>query len=493
MFPLPPRHLLISRRLLICLLTITTILPLLLHFDAPVLLRASSPRPAAAWPPAPLQPPARPALPALRRTFFGARVLVLTHEFSRSGAPIACAQLAQLLSRAGAAVRLFGWSAQRLPPADLAAFSASIVPAPAFSTEAVGANFDAIAADADLVVVSSAVLHQAAWVARFRAAAAAARGGRQPRIVWWLHEGAGSELPRDAVSSAAALLARRGAVDGVLFVSSAARAFWEREVRREAGLELSALPLRQYVLRWGVPDWSVGGGDSSIKEGAAAAADAASKLRQVSRAARGIAAGDFVFLALASFQAVKGHAGMARAFAAARKRCGGARRLRFVMAGVGYRWGDPTFFPQADVAWVSSDADFSLEGPTERPLELLLAADAYVSNTLGGGESWGLSTLSAMAAGVPVLASNAGATAEQMQHGVTALVHAVPPTKEGLQDVEQLAGHMCALVEDAQLRERLGAAAKAHVKEELGHLHLETSLVEAFGPLLLKNKVIYAR
>lgn len=475
-----------SRRLLICLLVATTIFPLLLHFDAPA-LRASS-RPAAAWPHPPLKPPpARPALPALRRTFFGARVVVLTHEFSRSGAPIACVQLAQLLSRAGAAVRLFGWDAhaQRLP-AELAAFSASIVPAPAFSTEAVGANFDDLAANAELVVVSSAVSHQAAWVARFRAAAAA-RGGRQPRIVWWLHEGAGSELPRDAVAGAAALLARRGALDGVLFVSSAARAFWEREVRREAGVELSALPLRQFVLRWGVPDWSVDG-DSSLVGNSAAAVGAASTLRQVSRAARGIAADDFVFLALASFQAIKGHAGMARAFAAARKRCGGSRRLRFVMAGVGYRWGDPTFFPQADVAWVSSDADFSLEGPTERPLELLLAADAYVSNTLGGGESWGLSTLSAMAAGTPVLASNAGATAEQMQHGVTALVHAVPPTKEEPQDVEELAGHMCAVVEGAELRKRLGAAAKAHVKEELGHLHLETSLVEAFGPLLLKKR-----
>jgi glycosyltransferase involved in cell wall biosynthesis len=470
-----PRH-----HLFKCLLIITALLPLL-HFGAPS-LRAST-RPAAAWPP--LKPPARPTLPTLRRTFFGARVVVLTHEFSRSGAPIACVQLAQLLSLAGASVRLFGWDAQRLPPAELAAFSASIVPAPAFSTEAVDANFDGFAADADLVVVSSAVSHQAAWVARFRAAAAA-RGARQPRIVWWLHEGAGSELPQDAVAGAAALLARSGALDGVLFVSSAARAFWEREVRREAGVELSALPLRQYVLRWGVPDWPARG-DSFLVESAAAAAGAVSAHRRASRAARGIAAGDFVFLALASFQAIKGHAGMARAFASARNRCGSARRLRFVMAGVGYGWNDPTFFPQADVAWVRSDADFVLEGPTERPLELLLAADAYVSNTLGGGESWGLSTLSAMAAGIPVLASSAGATAEQMQHGVTALVHAVPPTKEEPQDVEELAGHMCALVEDAELRKRLGTASKAHVKNELGHMHLETSLTAAFGPLLLKR------
>jgi glycosyltransferase involved in cell wall biosynthesis len=423
-----------------------------------------------------MQPPA----PALRRVFFGKRVTVLSHEFSRTGAPIACAQLSQLLSHAGAAVRLLGWDAQRRPPAELAAFSASIVPAPTFSTEAAGDSVDEFVLGSDLVVVSSAFPQQVAWVARLRAAAI---GKRQPRVVWWLHEGAGSELPRDAVAGAVALLARRDALDGVLFVSSAARAYWEREVRREAGVELAALPLRQYVLRWGVPNWllATAGGDDA----------AAARLGLDERAARGIAPGDFVFLALASFQAVKGHAGMARAFDAARKRCGGAppssqlaRRLRFVMAGVGHGFGEPTFFPQADVAWVHSDADFVLEGPTERPLELLLAADAYVSNTLGGGESWGLSTLSAMAAGKPVLASNAGATSEQMTHGVNALVHAVPASKEEPQDEEELAAHMCALVEDEVLRKRLGDSARYHVRTELGQLHLEMSLVEAFGALL---------
>ena len=410
--------------------------------------------------------------------FSGKRVTVLSHEFSRTGAPIACAQLAQLLSHAGAAVRLLGWDALRRPPAELAAFSASIVPGPSFSTEAAGDSVDEVALGSDLVVVSSAVPQQAAWVARLRAAAI---GKRQPRVVWWLHEGAGSELPRDAVAGAVALLTRRDALDGVLFVSSAARAYWEREVRREAGVELAALPLRQFVLRWGVPNWLL----AAAGEGDAAAA----RLRQDVRSARGIAPGDFVFLALASFQAVKGHAGMARAFDAARKRCGSdsqiARRLRFVMAGVGHGWGNPTFFPQANVAWVRSDADFVIEGPTERPLELLLAADAYVSNTLGGGESWGLSTLSAMAAGKPVLASNAGATAEQMTHGVNALVHAVPASVEEPQDVGELAAHMCAIIEDAVLRERLSAAARAHVREDLGHLHIELALVEAFSPLLL--------
>jgi hypothetical protein len=70
-------------------------------------LRASASRQLVALPPL-IQPPALPSLPALRRVFFGKRVTVLSHEFSRTGAPIACAQLAQLLSLAGAAVRLLG-------------------------------------------------------------------------------------------------------------------------------------------------------------------------------------------------------------------------------------------------------------------------------------------------------------------------------------------------------------------------------------------------
>jgi len=413
-------------------------------------------------------------------------------------------QLAQLLSREGAVVRLIGWDSQRRSPKELAAFSSSIVPDPQFSTEAALENLDAVVmSGADLVVVSSAVSHQAAWVAQFRAKVSAAAGGHDsreqlpmsgPRIAWWLHEGAGSELPRDMLDGAAALLAQRGALDGVMFVSSTARSFWEREIRRAAGVELAELPLHQYVLRWGIPDWqqeALGGGGCRMEEGGNKGACAA-------RAARGIAESDFVFLALASFQAIKGQAGMARAFAAARKRCGGGgsggvvgvvgeqrRRLRFVMAGVGYGWTDPSFFPQADVAWVRTDPDFLLEGPTEHPTELLHAADAYVSNTLGGGESWGLSTLTAMAAGKPVLASAAGATTEQMKHGESALLHAVPAEGSGEpQDIEELATHMCAVFEDSKLRKRLGDAARAHVREELGQSHLESALAEALGPLL---------
>jgi glycosyltransferase involved in cell wall biosynthesis len=54
---------------------------------------------------------------------------------------------------------------------------------------------------------------------------------------------------------------------------------------------------------------------------------------------------------------------------------------------------------------------------------MLAAGDAYVSNSQSKCETWGLSVLGALGAGLPVLSSNDSAAPEMLAEGVTALLH----------------------------------------------------------------------
>ena len=79
------------------------------------------------------------------------------------------------------------------------------------------------------------------------------------------------------------------------------------------------------------------------------------------------------------------------------------------------------------------------------------AADALAFPSVK--EGWGLVVLEAMAAGLPVIASNLPVFREYLEDGVNALL---PPVA----DDEALARAMGALVADAELRERLRAGGR---------------------------------
>jgi glycosyltransferase involved in cell wall biosynthesis len=88
-----------------------------------------------------------------------------------------------------------------------------------------------------------------------------------------------------------------------------------------------------------------------------------------------------------------------------------------------------------------------------------------------------------MAHGLPVVATAVGGVPEQIQDGATGLL--VPP-----EDPEAIARAIVRLYDDVGLRERLGAAAAAHVRSErtlerqAGGLHRAylTALNRRFGP-----------
>lgn len=89
--------------------------------------------------------------------------------------------------------------------------------------------------------------------------------------------------------------------------------------------------------------------------------------------------------------------------------------------------------------------------PHEKTVEHYRAADVFVSSSLS--EAFGIPVIEAMAAGLPVVASSVGGIVETVEKGKTGFL--VPPG-----DSQALAEAISSLVEDRELRERLGAAGR---------------------------------
>ena len=434
----------------------------------------------------------------------GLRVYLLTHELSLSGAPRVCVELAQLLQASGARVTLVvgeGFDGSLPSDAELVARAGRLLgSAPAFAVRGdrvarggpwwqwwrslgwVGDSWELQqAAAADVVVVSTAIPRHIAWLADFRALAPG-HGG----LLWWVHEGATvmGQFPPHVTRAAADAQQRPGLLNALVFPSHSTLAWWQGAT---AALQASgqlpppppALSLpAPAVVHWGWPAWRA---QQPLPTGAAAAQQ---------RQALGLAPTDFVFLTLAAFTPLKGHPGIVRAFQRAQQLCGSGsssssgsgsgRALRLVLAGDNGRAEAPFFSLGAQ------DPAIQLLPPHSSPAALLGAADAYVSNTQGGGETWGLAILDALGSGTPVLASRTGAVGEMLEHGSTALLHSVGEgvSASGVEEAEELAGNMCRVVGEEGLRQGLAARGRAHVALHFGQQQMEAQLVQALAALL---------
>jgi N-acetyl-alpha-D-glucosaminyl L-malate synthase BshA len=95
-------------------------------------------------------------------------------------------------------------------------------------------------------------------------------------------------------------------------------------------------------------------------------------------------------------------------------------------------------------------------GKIKNPIEPLLVSDLFLlpSET----ESFGLSALEALAAGVPVVASNAGGLPEVVEHGISGYLAPVG-------DVHAMAQHALALLENPTAHDTFKSAARARAQE----------------------------
>ncbi|KAF7814299.1 putative glycosyltransferase ytcC [Senna tora] len=110
---------------------------------------------------------------------------------------------------------------------------------------------------------------------------------------------------------------------------------------------------------------------------------------------------------------------------------------------------------------------------TTRVASLFSAADVYVINSQGLGETFGRVTIEAMAFGLPVLGTDAGGTQEIVEHNVTGLLH---PT--GRPGNPVLAQNLQFLLENRSAREQMGTEGRKRVQRMYLKQHMYKRFVE---------------
>jgi glycosyltransferase involved in cell wall biosynthesis len=107
--------------------------------------------------------------------------------------------------------------------------------------------------------------------------------------------------------------------------------------------------------------------------------------------------------------------------------------------------------------------------------ELLASSDCFVLSSLS--ECLPMSILEAMAAGLPVVASDVGGVAEEVEDGTTGLL---APAR----DAERLAAALRPVLTDAALRARMGAAGRQRCLEDFSLERYRAAHVELYRGLL---------
>jgi glycosyltransferase involved in cell wall biosynthesis len=189
-----------------------------------------------------------------------------------------------------------------------------------------------------------------------------------------------------------------------------------------------------------------------IRNGVAPAEPLAPAERIAIRAGWGVGPDDIVAGAVANYRPVKGLERLVRVVAQLH---GELPALRLVLIGDGPLRGAL----EAQAAELGIGPIVRIHGPAPDARRLVGAFDLVVA----ASEAEGLpnALLEAAAAGRPIAATAAGGTVEIVEDGRTGLL--VPVADEAA-----LAGAVRRLVEDPELRARLGAAARAHVEATFG-------------------------
>ncbi|XP_050384711.1 uncharacterized protein LOC126801257 [Argentina anserina] len=114
---------------------------------------------------------------------------------------------------------------------------------------------------------------------------------------------------------------------------------------------------------------------------------------------------------------------------------------------------------------------------TTRVASLYSAADVYVMNSQGLGETFGRVTIEAMAFGLPVLGTDAGGTKEIVDHNVTGLLHPL-----GHPGTQVLAKNLRLLLKNPELRKQMGLKGREKVEK----MYLKRHMYKKFVEVLLK-------
>lgn len=114
---------------------------------------------------------------------------------------------------------------------------------------------------------------------------------------------------------------------------------------------------------------------------------------------------------------------------------------------------------------------------TTRVAALYAAADIYVMNAQGIGETFGRVTIEAMAFGLPVLGTEAGGTKEIVDHRITGFLHPI-----GHEGIEILAQNIQYLLQNPSVRKKMGINGRNKVLDKF----MKPNTYESFAKVLFK-------
>lgn len=388
--------------------------------------------------------------------FAGKSILLVTHEVSLSGAPLLLLETAQMLIGAGATVRLAslgndtaGWTL------------ASEKQVPVIPVETATKH----AASADYVVANTVSPAVMSWLK----SQMSLQPGLKEKLVCWVHEiDCGHFLPAAAAMKDANL---------IIFDSDACRNAWVNKlgpldqsvvihpaVNSETMLKLSKSKQR-------FPD-----NPSQTNS------DLAVVTRTEARTRLGLKDGDFLVLCIGLVERRKGQALLLKTLA----RRARTADLPIKLALVGFKnWKRRAKFllqmPLADRRVLSPSRCYVRQSETA---SFYKAADAFVMNSQGmdgtGGECFGRVTIEAMAAGLVVLGTNSGGTAEIIEDGQSGFLFPA-----GIEGQAVLAERIEELVRNPSLAARLAEGGKDRVSsaftEKLFFQKLQAAFEHSFG------------
>jgi sugar transferase (PEP-CTERM/EpsH1 system associated) len=135
---------------------------------------------------------------------------------------------------------------------------------------------------------------------------------------------------------------------------------------------------------------------------------------------------------------------------------------------------------EAQIDRLSLQDQVWLAGDREDIPELLRSMDVFVLPSLGEGIS--NTILEAMASGLPVIASTVGGNPELVQEGRTGLLFPAG-------DADTLTGALTRLIDDQSLRQAMGQAAMAHIRQHFDWQRTVESYLTLYDELLYHGAV----
>lgn len=365
----------------------------------------------------------------------GKSILLISHELSRSGAPLELLELGRALVESHAKVRLVSLSADMKSGNVSAEFRIPIVPPEVALTHAT---------EADLIVVNTASSLTTEWVE----ACLARHRDISKRIIWFIHE-----IDIELFGGCATVLPK---VTFAVFDSQASLRAWE---------EIGALPKRYAAIHPGLPSDAFD--HAALHRHSFVPASQVSKIapsqfltRSEIRAALGVGDHEVVVLSVGSVSHLKGQRMLLHSIARAARE----RRLPVKLLLAGFRGSEQRLAFLYDMnAQEHQVFNARLAYMTTPHINALFAAsDVHILNSQGEngrGETFGRATVHAMTFGLPVLCTNAGGAPEIVQDGLQGYLYPVGDSGQ-----ETMIDRLEELVLSPDLRRRLGAAGSTRAR-----------------------------